>query len=127
MNPSIIGEPSYSNFVSDVETYAEDVLPSGKSLSAVTRIYSSAKERCLATIIDGLESDCPVASLNKAYPISGAPQAWHWITITRYYVDSDGKWINFSSLGKIEHVDFDAYYDATSALGGGVVYFDTVG
>lgn len=123
MSPSIYGEISISHWASCVKSVAQIY---GVSLSSSTRSSSSSKSTCASFIKSALKNDKPVGSLNLALAYgSGQEEAWHWITITKYYQGSDdNRWIAVSSMGKRRGVDWDAYYANmdSSILDGGFIY-----
>ena len=100
----------------------------GVSLSSSTKTSSSSKSTCASFIKSALRKDKPVGSLNLALPIgSGQEEAWHWVTITKYYQGSDdNRWIAVSSMGERRGIDWDAYYANidSSILDGGFIYFE---
>lgn len=124
VNPSALGKTSFASWASDVVRYASD---NGVTL---TRNFSYAylpKSQCADFIKKGLNLDKPVGSLNLAAPLgSGQVEAWHWVTITKYFQNAgDNRWIAVSTMGKRRGLDWDAYYAnmASSVLLSAFAYF----
>jgi hypothetical protein len=126
--PDVFGETSVTDWTEDVIRYAND---KGCSLSSTIRMAyeygfpkATQKDRCIAIIKSALGNDYPVGALNLQNQfVTDIDYAWHWMTITRYFSHSSGSWIDVSTFGKHKGYDFDAYYDALYAYGGGFAYF----
>lgn len=124
VSPAPFGETSLSDWARDVEDWASDY---GVSLSSSPVSVRNSKTTCASYIKDGLRADKPVGSLNLAAKFgSGQIEAWHWVTITKYYQGSDdNRWLAISSVGQRRGIDWDAYYAnmASSLAAGGFAYF----
>lgn len=125
VSPSPLGEFSLTSWRNDVINYASDF---GVSLVSSPCSVSSSRNVCASYIKSGLKNDRPVGSVNLALAVgSGQVEAWHWVTITKYYQSSnDNRWVAISSMGKRRSIDWDAYYAnmASSVLKGGFAYFN---
>ncbi len=126
VDPGKWGETSLASWADDLIRFAAN---RGVSLTARYCSDNNTKAVCASHIKSGLNIDRPVGAVNLAAPFgSGATQAWHWVTITKYFQStSDDRWIAVSSLGERESVDWDAYYAnmTSSLLSGGFAYFVT--
>lgn len=124
VNPASFGETSLNDWANDVIDYASD---KGVSLSSSPFSSANSKSACASYIKRGLKLDRPVGSLNLASSLgAGALEAWHWVTITKYYQSTNNnRWIAISSMGARRGIDWDAYYAnmTSSVLNGGFAYF----
>ena len=124
VNPAPFGEISLSSWASDVVRYASN---NGVTLTSNIWYCTPPKNQCENFIKNGLKLDRPVGSLNLAGPFgSGQVEAWHWVTITKYFQSSgDDRWLGVSSMGQRRGLDWDAYYAnmTSSLLDSGFAYF----
>ena len=126
VSPAAFGEISLSDWANDVIDWASD---HGVSLDSNPMTVQNSKTTCANYIKTGLRLDRPVGSLNLAANWPGSTQAWHWVTITKYYQGSDdNRWLAISSVGERVGIDWDAYYAnmASSILDGGFAYFNVL-
>lgn len=123
INPAPFGEISLSSWASDTVRYASD---NGVTLTSNRCTCTKPKVFCENFIKTGLNLDRPVGSLNLAANWEGSIEAWHWVTITKYFQSSgDDRWVAVSTVGKRKSLDWDAYYKNInqSLLAGGFAYF----
>lgn len=124
MKPAWFGETSFVDWTQDIICYASE---KGITLSATPCMASASRDFCANYIKRGLGLDRPVGSVNLAAKLEGSIEAWHWVTITKYYQGSDNnRWVAVSSMGVRRSIDWDAYYKNInqSLLMGGFAYFD---
>lgn len=124
VNPAPFGETSLTSWASDILSYASDF---GVTISSKPYSSTHSQYMCASYIKNGLKDDKPVGALNLAAQYgSGALEAWHWVTITKYYQSTNNnRWIAISSMGARRGIDWDAYYAnmTSSVLNGGFAYF----
>jgi len=67
---------------------------------------SSAIDNVATFIKAGLDTDSPVACLNRQ--VSGYTYGWHWMTITKYYRDlsTDSRWNCSIDMGRKKKYGF---------------------
>lgn len=125
VKPAPFGEISLRSWADDVVRYASD---NGVALTSNYWYCTPPKNQCESFIKRGLKLDRPVGSLNLAAQFgSGQVQAWHWVTITKYFQNAgDNRWIAVSTMGERRGLDWDAYYTnmTSSLLDSGFAYFN---
>lgn len=123
ISPGPFGETSTSSFSSAIEKYASD---KKVTLSAVISNASFTLDNTADYVKAGLKIDSPVATLNLS-KFSSYEYEWHWMTITKYYRDTnDNRWIAVSTWGDRRSINYRTHFDAITSflsLGGGFRYF----
>lgn len=121
MGPGPLGETSLGDFESTVENYATSV---GVNLSAFHYNIPFTLDNTATYIKNGLSYNVPVATLNLSY-FSSYEYKWHWMTITKYFRDSnDNRYIAVSTWGERRSINYRTHFDAmNSILGGGLLWF----
>ena len=75
----------------------------------------------------GLESDSPVAFLNRSNGVLTEPESWHWVTITALYRLPDETCLaEIANYGIRSLIDLSTWL-RTTRLGGGFVYCQALG
>ncbi|SMB86800.1 hypothetical protein SAMN00017405_1193 [Desulfonispora thiosulfatigenes DSM 11270] len=120
--PSIFGEISLNGWTKKMENYAKE---RGVNFKRVAYEKPFTLEKNLIYLKEGLESDCPVATLNLDVIDRKNEFGWHWMIITEYYEDIEGNsWIGVSSWGKKYIINYQKHFKAMNRLlGGGLIYF----
>ncbi|MBW5447632.1 hypothetical protein GE107_16360 [Cohnella sp. CFH 77786] len=122
VDPGMFGEVSGPDFTSDVERFAKD---RGVTLTGVRSSASFTLDNVANYIKAGLSINSPVATLNTK-KWSDYEYEWHWMTITKYFRDSnDNRWIAVSTWGQRRSIDYRVHFDAMANgwVQGGVMYF----
>ncbi|WP_270166882.1 hypothetical protein [Paenibacillus sp. SYP-B4298] len=123
ISPGPFGETSVSSFSSAVEKYAKD---KNVTLNRVTSNASFTLDNTAAYVKAGLALNSPVATLNLS-KFSNYQYEWHWMTITKYYRDTnDNRWIAVSTWGQRRSINYRTHFNAIDSffsLGGGFMYF----
>lgn len=123
ISPGPFGETSVSSFASNVENYAA---AKNVTLNRVTSNASFTLDNTADYVKAGLTIDSPVATLNLS-KFSGYQYEWHWMTITKYYRDTnDNRWIAVSTWSQRRSINYRTHFDAITSflsLGGGFMYF----
>lgn len=81
----------------------------------------------IAFVRKGLESDSPVAFLNRSNGTLTEPESWHWVTITALYRLPDETYlVEIANNGIRSLIDLSTWL-RTTRLGGGFVYCQALG
>lgn len=116
-SPAIWGIPTWASMKSKVEEWADY---KNVSLTGVEDTSTWNATNVRTYIADGLNSERPVLLLTWNSPVEDLN--WHWVTVTRIYLDGTVKILTSNWAGKTEY-DFATWVNGNGAYKG-VLYFN---
>lgn len=117
ITPSPIGVFTTDMMASGAKSYAAS---KGVSLST-NKISMGSWTNAYSGVRSALSNDCPVLMLTSVSPVPNLK--WHWVTITRLYMDnSNYAIVSTSNWADQKEVNFTLWYN-TSMANTGLIYF----
>lgn len=113
-----IGIYSFKKFVNGFMSFA---LSRGVKLNPIYSDQKPRKENFIEYIISGLQKNLPICYL-QYYNSKQSKYNWHWMTITKYFEDENGRYIVASTWGERRIIDFDELWRGNFSCG--VLYFE---
>ena len=120
IKPNIYGIPTVSTMIKGLKNYAESM---NFEITPFLLVNPTTLMGTVEYIKHGLKRNFPIMMVTWNSRIANL--AYHWVTITGYYVTNQGKhYIVTSNWGKEEEFSLDEWYEEKS-LYKGLLYFLT--